>query len=128
MVREALKKNKTAQDIFKTSRLVFALSFFWFTVPGVMLPGQLYVKLLMIQVYSYFYFWRSQRKLLNNRAPQNSQYDAEFLDMDKEMIGKTLRLYKWKLGFMKKNGMIKADYLSKDINSLCELIDKNTFE
>lgn len=45
---------------------------------------------------------------------------------DQSQVGKIIRFYDWKFNFLKGNGMLRADLLAEDINSLCELIDKNS--
>ena len=106
--KEILRSNKQVKVAFHRLKYIFAISFLFFFMPGNQIPGQYYAKLGIIQV---------RQRLQVKKG-----------DSEKSRIGQEIRFYDWKYNYLKRNGMLNSDLLSKDITSLCKMIDNEDEE
>jgi hypothetical protein len=87
-------------------KFTVAFGLIFFIVPGTLVPGQYYCKLLTCEVARRAYLRKSKESF------------------DDEHSGKLVRFLNWKLGYLKRNGMLSSELLSNDLHTLCRQVDE----
>jgi len=94
MLREVFKTNKKVRKAVHSLKFSVAFGLIFFIVPGTLVPGQYYCKLLTCEAAKAAYL----------RGGKQGKED--------EHTGKFMRYLNWKLGYLKRNGMLGAELLA----------------